>query len=123
MRHMENLDAQIAARFSEVWARFVKLYPQLSAKTKPTFSLSKRLTKTAGHCSVDDRIVTLGYKFFIKPENYGYMMRETIPHEIAHQVAVDLYGYPKNNRWHGSEWKKVMLDYGLAPNTYHPMTL
>jgi predicted SprT family Zn-dependent metalloprotease len=121
--HLVNLDAQVKARFVEVWARFVRLYPQLSSYACPSVELSNRMTATAGKNLVEQNRIVLARKFFTKPENYGEMMRVVIPHEIAHQVAVNLYGMPKNNRWHGGEWQSVMIRYGLPPDTYHNMVI
>jgi predicted SprT family Zn-dependent metalloprotease len=118
-----NLDAQVTARFAEVWARFVRLYPELSRYECPALEFSNRMTVCAGRNYPALNKVVLARKFFTKPENYGEMMRVIIPHEIAHQIAINLYGMPKNNRWHGGEWQSVMVRYGLPPETYHNMRI
>jgi len=41
-------------------------------------------------------------------------MSETIPHEVAHYIADQVYGI-RNIRPHGQEWQALMLKFGVQP--------
>lgn len=45
------------------------------------------------------------------------MLNQTVPHEVAHLVAGQVYGF--NIKPHGGEWTLVMLYLGLAPTRCH----
>ena len=49
------------------------------------------------------------------------MTEQTIPHEVAHLVARDLYG--TCNRSHGPQWQRVMQVLGKVPDRCHNMNV
>lgn len=89
--------------------------------TFPTIELSGRYTKTAGACFMTENRVVLGTKFLV--QFMPQMIAVIIPHELCHQVDFNKNGLPKNNRWHGAKWQKIMLDYGLPADPYHTLDL
>lgn len=117
----QTLSRIVTDRRDNAWNRFVFLYPGISKFARPHLTFSNRMTKTAGFCVVETGEIRLSNKYLI--QHLDTMMREILPHEIAHYVDFLLHGMPINNRWHGPTWQKVMLKYGLAPETYHRMIL
>jgi predicted SprT family Zn-dependent metalloprotease len=108
---MENL-TQIAFDSSRIaWARFSHIYSLKN--TCPVIILNNRLKTTAGRCDLNKRIIDLSPLLF--SENVGEFENVIIPHEVAHQVAFDVYG----DTGHGPDWKSVMVAYGLPPNRCH----
>ena len=113
----QNLEAELML----IWDAFCEIYPQLVKFDPPVIVLNGRFTRTAGCCEVEKNRIEIGTKFFPKFENE--MISVILPHEVAHQVDFNLYGLPKNNRWHGKTWQKIMVNYGLEPNPYHTLEI
>jgi predicted SprT family Zn-dependent metalloprotease len=103
------------------WEGFCILYPKLIRFNPPKIIINNRLSKTAGKCEVDFNIVHISGKFLAKFEHT--ILYVTLPHELAHQIDVNLNGIPKANRWHGKSWGDIMRAYGLPADTYHTMVL
>lgn len=104
--------AQAAA--DKAWLRFVKLYPRVGAMPKIIFN--NRLKTTAGRCDYATRTVDLSTS--LMRENVKEFCDTIIPHELAHQVAFDIYG----DSGHGNAWKSVMIAYGIEPARCHNLT-
>ena len=117
---MDTKNLLTLARMSalKTWAILEK---QHGSMPFPDFALSNRFTKTAGCCYMADNRIVLGTKFLAQfPRE---MFEIIIPHELCHQVDFNKNGTPKNNRWHGSTWGKIMVNYGLPADTYHHLEL
>jgi len=50
-------------------------------------------------------------------ENTDHFINQTVPHEVAHLIANQVYGFSIKS--HGKEWKFVMRLFGLSPDIYH----
>ena len=97
------------------WQKLCARYPKLH-KPMPRLVLNKRLKTTAGRCFYETRVIDLSYDLLMEyPQEFYF---QTIPHELCHQVAWDLYAEPQ----HGKPWKDTMLGMGLEPDIYHNMT-
>lgn len=81
--------------------------------------MNNRLTKTAGRMFVLEREMHLSTKLFHHYQ--AEFVKVIIPHELIHMVDYDLNGMP--TRWHGPNWKQLMVAYGLKPDIYHSMEL
>lgn len=114
----KNLQQVAATHALRVWNILERTH---GAMPFPAIEFSNRFTKTAGLCYVEHNRIVLGTKFL--QQHMPQMIAVIIPHELCHQVDFNLHGTPKNNRWHGASWQKIMLQYGLAPDTYHTMEL
>jgi predicted SprT family Zn-dependent metalloprotease len=55
-------------------------------------------------------------------EHWDHMVNATIPHEVAHIVAMHL-NQNRRIKSHGPEWQKVMLKFGCAPDRCHSLNL
>ena len=114
----ENLHL-IQATAVHLWKGYAKVYPKIGQC--PAIHLNNRFSSTAGVCNVENRIVQLSSKFLVN--NFKRMMWDTLPHELAHQIDVDLNGLPNKNRWHGPTWKGIIDMLAINTSTRHNMTL
>lgn len=66
-----------------------------------------------------------GWKIKINPEfleQYpDQVISRTVPHEVAHLVAFNVYPHAKQS--HGPEWKSVAVKLGTEPTRCHSMHL
>lgn len=104
--------AQTAA--DKAWLLFCRIYPQVGKMPKIIFN--NRLKTTAGRCDYAARVVDLSPS--LMRENVKEFCNTIIPHELAHQVAFDVYG----DTGHGPDWKSVMVVYGIEPARCHSLT-
>jgi predicted SprT family Zn-dependent metalloprotease len=100
-----------------LWGQYRRVYPKIG--TCPEIVVNKRLKTTAGRCFVEHRKIDLAHKFLVSHREM--MLEDTLPHELAHQIDFDVNGWPKNNRWHGAQWQKIVLQLGIKTSTYHEM--
>jgi SprT protein len=104
--------AEESVRFA--WARFQRIYKL--TKPCPRVILNKRLKVTAGRCDLDLRVIDLCPSMFA--ENISEFERVIIPHEVAHQVAFDIF----KDIGHGPDWKRVMVSIGLPADRFHRLS-
>ena len=104
---------QITTAKREAWAKFVKLFPKLASFPEPSIRINNRLSSTAGRCFYESNEIDISSKLFaIDPQE---ILNQTVPHEVAHQVAYNLFG----DTGHGAAWKQCMVAYGLEPARCH----
>jgi predicted SprT family Zn-dependent metalloprotease len=108
------LQRQAEITVAAVWAKFVTIYPRLN-KPCPKIIINNRLKTTAGRCDFTARLIDLSPLLF--NENITEFISIIIPHEVAHQVAWDIYG----DSGHGSDWKSVMVNYGIPAERCHKL--
>ena len=107
-----------------IWDSLCETYPTLVAYDPPKFKLNPYTWRTAGMCFQDLNLVELGYKFFkSNTKNFDYMMQVILPHEIIHQADFNLHGESEKKCGHGAQWCKMMLQYGLPADKFHPMEI
>lgn len=97
------------------WASLVRVYPGLT-ESCPTVALNARLKTTAGRSFYTQRKIDLSTQLFA--EYPFHFVQDTIPHEVCHQAAWDLFSH----HGHGEPWKRVMLSLGIQPQRCHQMT-
>lgn len=113
--HTESELLEIANDAATVaWSRFLKLYPRIGSM--PKIILNRRLKATAGRCHFNERLIDLSPSLML--ENVQEFKQFTIPHELAHLVAWDVY----KDTTHGPYWKRVMTTYGIPAVRCHEMT-
>lgn len=95
--------------------RLHKLYPQFTRDCIDV-KLNNRLKTTAGRCWIETGLIDLSPS--LMRENLDEFVRVTIPHEVAHQAAWDLFEEPA----HGRAWKQIMRALDLEPSPWHYMT-
>lgn len=99
----------------KTWANLVRVYPGLTEPC-PVVALNGRLKTTAGRSFYWLRKIDLSTQLFAEyPHNF---VRDTIPHELCHQAAWDLF----QEKGHGEPWKRVMIAIGVQPSRCHQMT-
>lgn len=75
----------------------------LRGKTSGMFCVKKTGFKYTRYIRYNDRIFA---RYF--SEN----IEQTIPHEVAHYTVYEMFG--RSAKPHGSEWRKVMQDFGVS---------
>ena len=109
-----NLQKLAETTAHNTWARLQVIYPEL-VKPCPQILLNNRLKTTAGRAFYWLRKVDLSTQLFTEyPDNF---VQDTIPHEICHQAAWDLW----EEKGHGQAWKWTMQALGIEPNRLHHM--
>lgn len=105
----------------ELWVKYNKIFSGLKKFPCPKITLNNRFTRTAGCNHQALNTVELSAKFLYKfqPE----MLTIILPHELAHQIDFDLYGYSDKTCGHGENWQNIMVQLGLEPNKYHHLEL
>jgi predicted SprT family Zn-dependent metalloprotease len=100
------------------WRRFVNLYPKLRfpGYSMPVIQMNNRYKSTAGMCYAGERIIKLCTSMM--RENVQHFKDIIIPHELAHQVAYDIYG----DIGHGPNWKTIMQTFGIPADRCHNLT-
>ena len=120
----KTLEKLLIAETAIIWDSLCEIYPKLCQFNPPKIKLCGRLWRTAGMCHQDDRIVKIGYKFFLHSDNYcKQMVSQILPHEIIHQADFDLFGDSELICGHGQKWREIMVKYGLKPDFYHTMEI
>jgi len=100
---------QTTARFVELArTRYGRAFPM------PTVAFDLR-GKTAGQAFLNQNMIR--YNAVLLTENQAEFDAQTIPHEVAHLIAHQLYGAKISG--HGPEWQKVMRDFGVQPRRCH----
>lgn len=101
---------------SHWWSVATKRWPQLAGQICPSFGW-----RVSGS--------TAGFAYYNRNEIYAnpvylfadsdQIIGQVIPHELAHNIAVKLYG--NEGRGHGARWKEVMRGLGKDPERCHTM--
>lgn len=115
MTHIE-LQTLAEHRVAAVWAKFCKYYGTRLNQSMPVVSLNNRLKTTAGRSFYEIRKIDLSTTLF--SEHTHNFLTDTIPHEVCHQVAWDIY----KEKGHGPDWKHTMRVFGIEPSRCHYMT-
>lgn len=100
---------------AKTWTSLIRVYPGLT-ESCPTISLNARLKTTAGRSFYTHRKIDLSTSLFA--EHPFDFVADTIPHEVCHQAAWDLFSH----HGHGEPWQRVMLSLGIQPSRCHQMT-
>jgi SprT protein len=75
--------------------------------------------KTAGQARLKSNEIRINLGLLLAPETAEEMLKQTIPHEVAHLVHHKLY--PHDREWHGYYWRRIMIAFGLSPDRCHDM--
>ena len=103
------------------WRKYAKVFPFAAHHKCPTVKWNNRFTSTGGVNYSERNAVELARKFYVKfPEQ---ILTVTLPHELAHQIDYNIYGWSKGDRHHRQTWKNIMIKIGLPANIYHDMRL
>jgi predicted SprT family Zn-dependent metalloprotease len=103
----------------ELWDYYIEVYPELITYDAPIIEFNNRFTATAGMCYWHENRIELGYKFFSR--NSDAMLKEILPHELAHQIDYNLNGPSSENSGHGETWASIMENIGLPAKRYHQL--
>lgn len=107
--------------FDEVHACLARAGRHYSRAFWVTEILFNLVGRSAGQfqCSRDLAVQRIRLNRILLDANPQEMLSTTIPHEVAHLVACQLYGPGVG---HGARWKKIMVDcFNLPPDRCHSM--
>jgi predicted SprT family Zn-dependent metalloprotease len=105
-----------------VWDALCEIHPSLCAFDCPEIVLNNKMWRCAGQCFQDTRKISISSKFY--DAGFDVRMNHVIlPHELIHQADFDLYGESDLKCGHGENWRKLMLEYGLEPDSHHSMQI
>lgn len=121
---MDTKTLQIERRTARIWGELCELRPGLVRFNEPKIIINNRFWRTAGQCHQEKNVIELGSKFFrFSRSTRLTMLTVILPHEIIHQADFNLYGASEKSCGHGTQWAKLMVEYGLAANPYHSMEI
>jgi SprT protein len=99
---MSDVNAiRLNARANNLWARAIKTWPELARLEMPDIRINSRLKTTAGRShSVNN---WLDFNAYLLETNANTMLEDTLPHEMAHNIADRLF----NSVGHDTAWRAV----------------
>lgn len=107
-----------------IWDSLCEIYTPLVHYNEPKLELNPYFWRCAGACFQEENRIQMGYKFFKANTNYFNCMIDVIlPHEVIHQADWNLFGKSEKICGHGTQWQKMMLEYGLPANPHHTMEI
>jgi SprT protein len=105
----DQIHARVEACYQQAEAFFKRRFP------RPVISFKLRGQK-AGVAHLDENLLRFNPQLY--QENCEDFLRQTVPHEVAHMVARQLYG--RGIQPHGAQWQQIMLEvYQLPANRCH----
>lgn len=106
----------VQLRALETTAKYVRLASAVYGRSIPMPQVAFDLRgRTAGQAFPGRHLIRLNAVLLV--ENEADFHADTIPHEVAHLVALLVYG--NNISAHGREWQAVMHKFGVAPRRTH----
>lgn len=60
----------------------------------------------------------LRFNIELAKNNEEEFVTQTVPHEVAHLISRNMYGFP-NGHGHGMRWKMTMMALGVEPTRCH----
>lgn len=108
----EAILAKVEESFKKAEAFYGKTF------SRPTEFIWKRNGTTAGYCYHSPSKKTLMFQLDIAEANEEDFLVNTVPHEVAHYIQFEQYGYKQTP--HGKFWKYVMrYVMGISPERCH----
>jgi len=104
----KRVDETILMKLEQLETAFGKSFPF------PTVTYDQR-GRIAGKAVYSEEKIKLNP--VLLGENEESFLQETVPHELAHLIAVQIYGPVGHG--HGRFWKKVMMEMGVTPRRTH----
>ena len=99
-------------KLTETLTKARQLFGRDFPAPRVTFDLRGRTAGTAQYSTNHIR-----FNDVLLRENEDAFVARTVPHEVAHLLAGQIYG--RGIRPHGPEWKNVMRRLGLVPSRCH----
>lgn len=98
------------------WKKLRAVYPAIQENV-PVVKLNNRLKTTAGRAFLDNDPQSIDLSTELFWEHTEQMVRDTIPHELAHLVAYTIFG----DEGHGTGWKSVVHRMDIPTTRLHNM--
>lgn len=103
---------EISDCINHYYEKAILIYKSYQTQPKPTFSFNLSGT-VAGYAYFHKNHIKINPELFVR--NKAKFLYDTIPHELAHLVAYNVY----RDNGHGSGWQRVMINLGCEPNRCH----
>lgn len=113
IKELQTLSQQ---RLTDVWDFSIKAWPKLSAFSMPKLTINNRMKVNAAWCRTEGNHIELASCYLLTYP--GYMIKQIIPHELAHQIDYNLNGWFKGKHHHNAYWCGYMGRFGLPPDAY-----
>lgn len=112
----EMVPVLIQQRALHATAKFIELARQKFNRNFPMPEVAFDLRgRTAGQAFLHKNLIR--YNAVLLVENIAKFESNTIPHEVAHLIAHQVFGPTISG--HGDEWKRVMHIFGVDPSRCH----
>lgn len=121
-----NLHDRIREVAEGYWQQALDLYPQALAQAALPILKFDLTGRSAGevrfaHYWRKIRPITIRFNSLIARNNPDTFINETVAHEIAHSVAVYVYG--RKGLGHGRHWRRIMAGFGQPAKRCHSFDL
>ena len=107
---------ELATSTREWWDKFNQKFGKSYPYPHLTFTLRGTV---AGYAHYKKHLIEFNVELYLRHKEE--FLKRTVPHEIAHLFAYQMYAYPYNRsiKPHGDEWSRVMTIMGLEPSRCH----
>lgn len=96
---------------------FILLAARLYNNNFPSITVLFDLTgRSAGMFRVKGKQKSIRYNPYIFAKYYQDNLYNTVPHEVAHYIAYQLYAHRVAP--HGPQWQQIMHDFNRSPKVY-----
>lgn len=107
---------RLHAKADNLWARACTIWPQLNSMAQPETRVNARLRTTAGRSHSQQNWID--FNAYLLETAIEEMLTDTLPHEMAHNIADRLYG----SYGHDANWYFVFHKLtGRQANRLHSM--
>ncbi len=127
-----ELRVKVEKRVRELLDFSAKRWPEHAAKFQDAPDIRYDVKNRFGGLAVSGgrEDWTIRLNLILCYENEEHFIKHTVGHEVAHLVCRVVHGFTKRVeekgqtvvkkvRSHGKEWRSVMVEFDLKPNTYH----
>lgn len=111
--NLEALQQQCIDKLAECYEKATQIFPNNMFMSLPTIDFEARGQK-AGCAYLFKNHISINPVFLVEQADNNFI-EDTIPHELAHLIAFNMYGH----KGHGKPWKSVMIKLGYEPERCH----
>ncbi len=121
---MKHTRESIKRRAKEILGECYELVPGMDALDLIRFTVSGRMTRSAGRANVATSEIQLSLPYFEDEGNFDTHLRETVTHEIAHILSPPTRRHGSRKRsTHGFAWKIMHRRLGGKGERCHELAL
>lgn len=114
LQRLPELRNRCNALLVEYYTKAKILFPTMTISL-PSMDFNKR-GLSAGTATYSTNHISINPIYLVEQANNNFI-EETIPHELAHLIAYNVYG--RAGHGHGRKWQRVMRTLGQTPDRCH----